>query len=161
TEEPQRKKILLKFSGGDYRQLEQGRIRFHQQNFSLEILNTSRDDGRLYEYSVTKGQEEEVWQVQLEVFEPVGDPSIRILRRELSNGSCSLSLLCTSEKGDEVSYTWEDPGNGTGGICSGNGSSLNFSYSLRDAAFGCVCSAWNPVSRRNATFRPSRCGSER
>ncbi|NXT64547.1 SLAF1 protein, partial [Chaetops frenatus] len=154
-EAPQKKQFLLKISGENYTEYERGRMRFHRRNFSLEILNTSRDDGRLYEYSVNKGQEEEVFQLQLEVFEPVADPSIRILRRELSNGSCSLSLRCTSERGDEVSYTWEGLG-----TCSGNGSFLNLSYSLRDAAFGCVCSAWNRVSRRNATFRPSQCGSE-
>lgn len=43
-------------------------MRFHREDFSLEILNTSRGDRQLYEYSVSKGQEEEVWQIQLEVF---------------------------------------------------------------------------------------------
>ncbi|NWZ88195.1 SLAF1 protein, partial [Poecile atricapillus] len=160
TEELQRKKFLLKISGENYTEFEPGRVSFHPRDFSLEILNTSRDDGRLYEYSVSNGQEEEIWQIQLEVFEPVAHPSIRILRRELSNGSCSLELRCTSERGDEVSYSWESRENGTGGICSGNGSSLNLSYSLRNAGFGCVCTARNPVSSREAAFDSSRCGFE-
>ncbi|XP_033367543.1 signaling lymphocytic activation molecule-like [Parus major] len=160
TEELQRKKFLLKISGGNYTEFEPGRVSFHRRDFSLEILNTSRDDRRLYEYSVSNGQEEEIWQIQLEVFEPVAHPSIRILRRELSNGSCSLELRCTSERGDEVSYSWESRENGTGAICSGNGSVLNLSYSLRNAGFGCVCTARNPVSSREAAFDSSRCGFE-
>ncbi|NWV96313.1 SLAF1 protein, partial [Machaerirhynchus nigripectus] len=159
-EEPQKKKFLLKISGGNYTEFEPGRMRFHRRDFSLEILNTSREDGQLYEYSVSKGPEEEVWQIQLEVFEPVADPSIRILHRELSNGSCSLALRCSSERGDEVSYSWDGRENGSRGICSGNGSFLNLSYSLRAAGFGCVCTARNPVSSRDAAFHSSQCGSE-
>ncbi|NXU40269.1 SLAF1 protein, partial [Drymodes brunneopygia] len=159
-EEPKRKKILLRISGENFTVFEPGRIRLHRKDFSLEILNTSRDDGRLYEYSVSKGTEEEVWQVQLRVFEPVADPSIRILHRELSNGSCSLALHCSSERGDDVSYAWHRD-NGTGGICSGHGAFLNLSFSVRSAAFGCVCTAANPVSRRRATFNATQCGAER
>ncbi|XP_053822791.1 signaling lymphocytic activation molecule [Vidua chalybeata] len=160
TEEPLKKKFLLKISGGNYTEFEPERMRFHKEDFSLEILNTSRDDRRLYEYSVSKGPDEEVWQIQLEVFEPVANPSIRILHRESSNGSCSLALRCSSERGDEVSYSWDSRDNGTGGICSGSGGVLNLSYSLRGAAFGCVCTASNPVSSRRAAFHSAQCGSE-
>ncbi|NXH61526.1 SLAF1 protein, partial [Rhabdornis inornatus] len=159
-EEPQKKKILLRISGVNVTEYERERMRFHEGNFSLEILNTSRDDERLYEYSVSKGPEEELWQIQLRVLEPVADPSIRILHRESSNGSCSLSLLCASERGDEVSYSWDSRDNGTGGICSGSGRVLNVSYSLRNAAFRCVCTARNRVSRRDAAFQSSQCGTE-
>ncbi|NWZ01469.1 SLAF1 protein, partial [Loxia curvirostra] len=159
TQEPLRKKFLLKISGGNHTEYEPGRMRFHREDFSLEILNTSRDDGRLYEYSVSKGEEEEVWQVQLEVFEPVAHPSIRILRQDSSNGSCSLALRCSSERGDDVSYSWASRDNGTGGICRANGSVLALRFPLRSAAFGCVCTARNPVSSRRAAFDAARCGS--
>ncbi|NXQ15583.1 SLAF1 protein, partial [Peucedramus taeniatus] len=160
-EDQLKKKFLLKISGRkNYTEFEPERMRFHKQDFSLEILNTSRDDQHLYEYSVSKGSEEEVWQIQLEVFEPVANPSIRILRRESSNGSCFLELRCSSERGDGVSYSWDSRDNGAGGICSGNGSVLNLSYSLRSAAFGCVCTARNPVSSRDVAFHSSQCGSE-
>lgn len=76
--------------------------------------------------------------------EPVADPSIQILHRELSNGSCSLALRCSSERGDEVSYSWDSRENGTWGICSGNGRFLNLSYSLWSAGFGCVCTLGIP-----------------
>ncbi|NXF26531.1 SLAF1 protein, partial [Rhodinocichla rosea] len=166
TEEPLKKKFLLKISGRNHTEFEPGRVRFHRQNFSLEILNTSRDDGRLYEYSVYKGEEEEVWQIQLEVFEPVADPSIRILRQESSNGSCSLELSCSSERGDEVSYSWDSRDsrdsrdNGTGGLCRANGSVLALRFPLQSAAFDCVCTAQNRVSRRHAAFDAAQCGSQ-
>ncbi|NWU32730.1 SLAF1 protein, partial [Dyaphorophyia castanea] len=159
-EEPQRKKILLRFSGGNYTEFEPGRMRFHRKDFSLEILNTNRGDGQLYEYSVSQGPEEEVWQIQLEVFEPVAEPSIRILHQELSNGSCSLSLRCSSDRGDEVSYSWESRENGSGEICSGHGRFLNLTFPLSSAGFDCVCTATNPVSSGATAFSSSLCGAE-
>ncbi|NXV06660.1 SLAF1 protein, partial [Cettia cetti] len=112
----QRKKFLLRLSGGNSWALEPGRLRFHSHDFSLEILNTSREDRRLYEFSVSGGDEEEVWQVQLEVLEPVARASVRILARDESNGSCSVSLRCSAERGDAVSFSWArgDSGDGSG-----------------------------------------------
>ncbi|NXP67532.1 SLAF1 protein, partial [Chloropsis cyanopogon] len=154
TDSPLKKNLLLKISGGNYTEFEPGRMRFHRSDFSLEILNTSRADQRLYEYSVSKGPEEEVWQIQLEVFEPVADPRVRIVHRERSNGSCWLALRCRAARGDAVSYSWGGPG----GLCRGNGSALNLSFALGGAAPGCVCTASNPVSSRDAAFDPSQCG---
>jgi len=68
TEDPQKKLILLKYSDGNYTNYMEERTRFQKMDFSLEILNTSREDRQLYEYIVTKGSEEEVWQIQLEVY---------------------------------------------------------------------------------------------
>ncbi|NXR20729.1 SLAF1 protein, partial [Cinclus mexicanus] len=155
-----KKKFLLKISDVNLTEFEPERMRFHREDFSLEILNTSRDDGRLYEYSVNKGSEEELWQIQLQVFEPVANPIIRILHREPSNSSCSLTLLCTSEQGDEVSYSWDSRDIGTGGICSGNSSILNISYSLWSPGFRCVCTARNLVSSLDVAFDSSQCGFE-
>ncbi|NXU02372.1 SLAF1 protein, partial [Buphagus erythrorhynchus] len=151
-EEPQKKKILLRISGANVTEYERERMRFHEGNFSLEILDTRRDDERLYEYSVSRGPEEELWQIQLRVLEAVAAPSIRILHREWSNGSCSLALLCSSERGDEVSYAWD------GGLCSGGrGRALNVSFPPGGAAPRCVCTASNRVSRRRAALQGPPC----
>ncbi|NXW80583.1 SLAF1 protein, partial [Hirundo rustica] len=156
----QTKKFLLKLSGRNYTEYEPGRMRFHSQDFSLEILNTSRDDRQLYEYSVSSGEEEEVWQILLEVFEAVAAPSIRILAWELSNGSCSVALRCSSERGDDVSYSWAGPDGGSGsGPCSGSGAFLNLSFPQRSAAPGCSCTASNRVSSRRAAAPSRACGS--
>ncbi|XP_035748605.1 signaling lymphocytic activation molecule-like [Egretta garzetta] len=160
TEDPQRKLVLLKYSGGNYTNFMQGRNRFHKLDFSLEILNTSRQDRQLYEYVVSKASEEEVWQIQLEVYEPVSHPSIQILSRVLANGSCAVTLNCTTERGDNVSYNWASQDLSTSGLCSHNGSLLHLSYSLQDASIACACTASNPISSRVVTFNSSECNYE-
>ncbi|NXE84678.1 SLAF1 protein, partial [Cochlearius cochlearius] len=160
TEDPQKKRVLLKYSGGNYTNYMEGRNRFHKRDFSLEILNTSRQDRQLYEYVVSKASEEEVWQIQLEVYEPVSDPSIQILSRALANGSCTVTLNCTAERGDNVSYSWDSRDLSTSRLCSRNGSLLHLSYPLQNASVACACTATNPISSRVVTFNSSECNYE-
>ncbi|XP_062453590.1 signaling lymphocytic activation molecule [Rhea pennata] len=156
TEDPQSKLVLLKYSGGNYTNYMQEQTRFHQANFSLEILNTSRQDRQLYEYIITEGAMERVWQIELEVYEPVSEPRIQVLNRTLANDSCTVILNCTAERGDQVSYSWA----GASHLCARNGSLLHLSYSLRNGSLACACAAANPVSRRAAAFNTSECGPE-
>ncbi|XP_029882275.1 signaling lymphocytic activation molecule isoform X1 [Aquila chrysaetos chrysaetos] len=160
TEDPQRKLVLLKYSDGNYTNYMQGRTRFHKLDFSLEILNTKRQDRQLYEYIVSKGPEEKVWQIQLEVYEPVSDPSIQILSWVLANGSCTVTLNCTAEQGDKVSYSWGSWDTSTLGLCSRNGSLLHLSYPLQNTSIPCTCTASNPVSSRVVAFNFSECSYE-
>ncbi|XP_075301359.1 signaling lymphocytic activation molecule [Opisthocomus hoazin] len=160
TEDPQKKLILLKYSDGNYTNYMEERTRFQKMDFSLEILNTSREDRQLYEYIVTKGSEEEVWQIQLEVYEPVSDPSIQILGWSLANGSCTFTLNCTAERGDNVSYSWASWDASTSGLCSHNGSVLHVSYSPQHTSIACACTATNPVSSHVVTFNSSECSYE-
>ncbi|XP_009945707.1 PREDICTED: signaling lymphocytic activation molecule-like, partial [Leptosomus discolor] len=157
TEDPQRKLVLLKYSDGNYTNYMQGRAHFHKLDFSLEILNTSRQDRQLYEYIVSKGPEEKVWQIQLEVYEPVSDPSIQILSWALANGSCTVTLNCTAERGDSISYSWGSQDNSTSGLCLHNGSLLHTSYPLQNSSIACACTASNPISSRVVNFNSSEC----
>ncbi|NXK43089.1 SLAF1 protein, partial [Piprites chloris] len=157
---PQKKQVLVKYLGGNPINHFQGQIHFHSSDFSLEILNTSRQDGQLYEYSVSRGPEEEVQLIQLKVYEPVSRPSIQILSREVANGSCSVALNCTAERGDDVSYSWGSQDSGASGPCSANSSFLQLSYAPGNASTACVCTASNPVSSRAAAFQPSGCSHE-
>ncbi|KFP33336.1 Signaling lymphocytic activation molecule, partial [Colius striatus] len=159
-EDPQSKLILLKYSDGNYTNYMEPRTRFHKLDFSLEILNTSRQDRQLYEYIVSKGSEEKVWQMLLEVYEPVSDPSIQILNWASANGSCSIILNCTAERGDKVSYSWGSRDSSTPGLCSHNGSLLYLSYPLQNSSFACSCVASNPVSTQVITFNSSECSYE-
>nr|XP_013795323.1 PREDICTED: signaling lymphocytic activation molecule [Apteryx mantelli mantelli] len=102
TEDPHRKLVLLKYLDGNYTNYMQEKTRFHRANFSLEILNTSRQDRQLYEYIISKGRDETVWQIQLEVYEPVSAPRIQVLSRTLANGSCTVTLECVAERGDRA-----------------------------------------------------------
>ncbi|NXN65959.1 SLAF1 protein, partial [Himantopus himantopus] len=160
TEDPQSKLVLLKYLDGNYTNYMQGRTQFHKLDFSLEILNTSREDRQLHEYIVNKGSEEKVWQIQLEVYEPVSDPSIQILGWALANGSCTITLNCTAERGDNVSYSWGSQDTHTSGLCSHDGSLLHLSYSLQNASVACTCTASNPVSSRVVAFSSSECSYE-
>ncbi|NWH58024.1 SLAF1 protein, partial [Geococcyx californianus] len=157
TEDPQSKLILLKYSDGNYTNYMEGRTRFHKLNFSLEILNTSRQDRQLYEYIVSKGPEEKFWQIKLEVYEPVSNPSIQILNWTLANGSCTVTLNCTTERGDNVSYSWGSQDTNTSGLCSHNSSLLHLSYTPQDASIACTCTASNPISSRVVIFNTSEC----
>ncbi|NXX21827.1 SLAF1 protein, partial [Podargus strigoides] len=160
TEDPQSKLILLKYWNGNYTNYMQRRTRFHKLDFSLEILNTTRQDRQLYEYIVSKGSEEKVWQIQLEVYEPVSNPNIQILSWEQANGSCTVTLNCTAERGDSVSYSWGSRGTSTSGLCSHNGSILHLSYPLQNTSVACACTASNPVSSRVVPFNSSECNDE-
>ncbi|NXP43938.1 SLAF1 protein, partial [Heliornis fulica] len=159
-EDPWRKRVLLKYADGNYTNYMWGQTHFHTADFSLEILNTSRQDGQLYEYIVSKGSEEKVWQIQLEVYEPVSNPNIQILKRVLVNSSCTITLNCTAERGDNVSYRWDSQDTSTSGLCSHNSSLLHLSYPLQNSSITCACMASNPISSQVVTFDFSDCSHQ-
>ncbi|KAM9368381.1 signaling lymphocytic activation molecule-like [Phaethornis superciliosus] len=160
TEDPGSKMVLLKYLDGHFTNYMKGWILFHEVDFSLEILNTSRQDRQFYEYMVTKGSKQKVWQIQLEVYEPVSNPSIQLLRQDLTNGSCTITLNCTAEQGDNISYSWGTQDPSTPELCSGTGSLLHLSYPLQNMSISCLCNATNPVSSWVVTFNTSGCSSE-
>lgn len=92
--------------------------------------------------------------------EPVSDPSIQILGWALVNDSCTITLNCTAERGDNVSYSWGSWDTSTSGLCSHNGSLLYLSYPLQNTSITCACTASNPISSRVVTFNSSECSYE-
>ncbi|NXI67147.1 SLAF1 protein, partial [Anseranas semipalmata] len=159
-EDPRSKVVLLKYSGGNYTNYKPEQNRFHPDNFSLEILNTKRQDQKLYEYIISKEAEEKVWQIQLEVYEPVSDPSIQVLGWMLANNSCTVTLNCTAARGDNVSYSWAGLEASTSSPCAHNGSLLSLSYDPNNTSLACACTASNPVSSSTVTFKSSACSYE-
>ncbi|XP_035202505.1 signaling lymphocytic activation molecule-like isoform X2 [Oxyura jamaicensis] len=160
TEDPHSKDVLLKYLGGNYTNYNPSQNRFHSSNFSLEILSTKRQDQRLYEYIISKDAEEKVWQIQLEVYEPVSDPDIQVLSWALANDSCTVTLNCTAARGDNVSYSWTGLEASTSSPCAHNGSLLHLSYHLNATGLACACTASNPVSSSAVTFNSSACSFE-
>ncbi|XP_009068981.1 PREDICTED: signaling lymphocytic activation molecule, partial [Acanthisitta chloris] len=136
TEDPQSKQVLVKYFPNNCTNFVKDQMHFHKSDFSLEILNTSRQDQQLYEYGVSQGSKEKVWQVQLKVFEPVSEPRVQILSRTVANGTCTITLNCTAERGDDICYS-------TSGLCSHNSSFLHLSYALENTSISCVCTASN------------------
>nr|XP_047905247.1 signaling lymphocytic activation molecule-like isoform X1 [Anser cygnoides] len=160
TEDPHSKDVLLKYLDGNYTNYNPSQNRFHSSNFSLEILSTKRQDQRLYEYITSKDTEEKVWQIQLEVYEPVSDPDIQVLSWALANDSCTVTLNCTAARGDNVSYSWAGLEASTSSPCAHNGSLLHLSYHLNATSLACACTASNPVSSSAVTFNSSACSFE-
>ncbi|KFP69849.1 Signaling lymphocytic activation molecule, partial [Acanthisitta chloris] len=162
-EDPQSKQVLVKYFPNNCTNFVKDQMHFHKSDFSLEILNTSRQDQQLYEYGVSQGSKEKVWQVQLKVFEPVSEPRVQILSRTVANGTCTITLNCTAERGDDICYSWGQlgsRGSSTSGLCSHNSSFLHLSYALENTSISCVCTASNLVSRRAVTFNSSQCSYE-
>uniref|UniRef100_A0A8C8AXK4 Ig-like domain-containing protein n=1 Tax=Otus sunia TaxID=257818 RepID=A0A8C8AXK4_9STRI len=157
TEDPQRKLVLLKYVDGNYTNYMQNRMRFHKSNFSLEILNTSRQDQQFYEYIVNTN----LFLLPLSLsLEPVSDASIHVLSWALANGSCTVTLNCTAARGDDVFYSWNSWDTSTSGLCSGSGSLLHFSYPLQNTSIACTCTANNSISSQVVTFNFSECSYE-
>lgn len=90
----------------------------------------------------------------------MSNPSIEILHWALVNGSCTVTLNCTAERGDSVSYSWDSRDTNTLGLCTHNGSLLHLSYPLKNESITCTCTASNPVSSRVVTFNTSPCSFE-
>ncbi|XP_009578554.1 PREDICTED: signaling lymphocytic activation molecule-like, partial [Fulmarus glacialis] len=78
----------------------------------------------------------------------------------LATGSCTVTLNCPAERGDNVSYSWGSRDASTLGFCSHNGSLLHLSYPLQNASIACACTASNPVSSRVVPFNSSECSYE-
>uniref|UniRef100_A0A8V1A9U4 Signaling lymphocytic activation molecule family member 1 n=1 Tax=Gallus gallus TaxID=9031 RepID=A0A8V1A9U4_CHICK len=159
-ENPLSKEYLFTYNNGNYTNYKPGEILFHLSNFSLEILSTQRQDQQLYEYSITMEAHERNWQIQLEVYEPVSDPSIHILDWMLANDSCTVTLNCTVAQGDNVSYSWASSEASTSPLCTHNGSLLLLSYDPTNSILPCTCTASNPVSSRTTALRSSICSTE-
>uniref|UniRef100_U3J6R0 Ig-like domain-containing protein n=1 Tax=Anas platyrhynchos platyrhynchos TaxID=8840 RepID=U3J6R0_ANAPP len=160
TSDPQSKEVLLKYMNGNYTNYAPSQNHFHSSNFSLEILSTQRQDQRLYEYIISKDAKEKVWQIQLEVYEPVSDPDIQVLSWALVNDSCTVTLNCTAARGDNVSYSWTGLEASSSSPCAHNGSLLHLSYHLNATSLACACTASNPVSSSTVTFNSSACSFE-
>uniref|UniRef100_A0A8B9U1D5 Signaling lymphocytic activation molecule n=1 Tax=Anas zonorhyncha TaxID=75864 RepID=A0A8B9U1D5_9AVES len=160
TADPHSKEVLLKYMNGNYTNYAPSQNHFHSSNFSLEILSTQRQDQRLYEYIISKDAKEKVWQIQLEVYEPVSDPDIQVLSWALANDSCTVTLNCTAARGDNVSYSWTGLEASSSSPCAHNGSLLHLSYHLNATSLACSCTASNPVSSSTVTFNSSACSFE-
>lgn len=95
--------------------------------------------------------------------EQVSTPEIKVLNRtqENENGTCSLMLACTVEKGDHVAYNWSKK-EGLHPLGSANSSHLlhlTLGPQHADNVYNCTVS--NPVSSRSQAFNPwSICRSD-
>uniref|UniRef100_A0A8C9PIN1 Signaling lymphocytic activation molecule family member 1 n=1 Tax=Spermophilus dauricus TaxID=99837 RepID=A0A8C9PIN1_SPEDA len=136
--------------------LEDG-YQFHLENLSLVILGSKNDSKGWYFMSLEENISVRQFCVQLELYEQVSTPEIKVLNatQEKDNGTCSLILSCTAEKGDHVTYTWSEEG--THLLSSANSSHLLYlTLGQQHADNVYVCTASNPVSNSSQAFIPAQ-----
>ncbi|KAM9114640.1 signaling lymphocytic activation molecule-like isoform 2-T2 [Pangshura tecta] len=147
--------FLAIYDGKNYTNYMKERIKFHPENFSLEILKTARTDAGHYEYTVNKHFEEQSLQFQLEVYERVSVPDIQLVSRTLGNESCSMNLSCVVSSGDNVTYSWNCSEGNTSQLHPYNGSFLHLSFTPGEGSVSCSCTARNRVSQQTTRFSSS------
>ncbi|XP_030397612.1 signaling lymphocytic activation molecule-like isoform X3 [Gopherus evgoodei] len=147
--------FLASYDGRNYTNYMEKRIKFHPENFSLEILKTRRTDAGHYEYTVNKRFEEQSLQFQLEVYERVSVPDIQMVSRTLGNESCSMTLSCVVNSGDNVTYSWNCSEGNTSQLLSYNDSFLHLSFTPGEGSVSCSCTARNIVSQQTTRFSSS------
>ncbi|XP_047421383.1 signaling lymphocytic activation molecule isoform X1 [Sciurus carolinensis] len=140
--------------------LEDG-YQFHLENLSLGILGSKNDSEGWYFMSLEENVSVQHFCVQLKLYEQVSTPEIKVLNttQENDNGTCSLTIACTVEKGDHVTYTWNEK-TGTHLLSPANSSHLLYlTLGPQHADNIYICTASNPVSNRSQAFSPGhRCG---
>ncbi|KAG8509944.1 Signaling lymphocytic activation molecule [Galemys pyrenaicus] len=126
--------------------------KFHLENLSLEILESRKEHKSWFFMTQEENVSVQNFCLQLELYEPVSIPEIKVLNHTQENGNCSLTLACLVEKGDQVTYSWREVA-GTHPLNPANGSHLlHLTLGPQHADNTYVCTASNPISNHSQTF---------
>ncbi|XP_004589150.2 signaling lymphocytic activation molecule [Ochotona princeps] len=148
--------------GGSSRYIEQG-YKFHLDDLNLELLESRKEHEGWYFITLEENTAVQQFCVQLNLYEQVSTPEIKVLNRsqESENGTCNLMLVCTVEKGDHVVYNWSKK-EGLHPFSSANSSQLlhlTLGPQHADNIYNCTVS--NPISTSFQAFNPwSMCRSD-
>ncbi|XP_067834901.1 T-lymphocyte surface antigen Ly-9-like isoform X2 [Heptranchias perlo] len=125
------------------------RIKFHPENYSLQISGLQREDSGVYEVIVTGELGRETSElVRLDVYERVSGTNITAT---VTQGICNITLTCSVTSGDRTSFRWwrgrEELGNDSNHYLSGHGEELRIYYTsdVKESVYR--CEAWNPVRK--------------
>ncbi|XP_008562812.1 PREDICTED: signaling lymphocytic activation molecule-like, partial [Galeopterus variegatus] len=154
-----KKKIVsLDLSKGESPRHVESRYKFYLENLSLGILESRKEDEGWYFMALEGNVSVQNFCLQLMLYEQVSTPEIKVLNKTQENGTCSLMLSCTVEKGDHVAYSWSEEA-GTHPLSPASSSHLLYlTLGAQHADNIYICSASNPISNRSQTFTPwSRC----
>ncbi|XP_067834893.1 CD48 antigen-like [Heptranchias perlo] len=134
-----------------------GRIKFHPENYSLQISDLQREDSGVYEVIVTGALGRETSElVRLDVYERVSGTNITAT---VTQGICNITLTCSVTSGNLTSFRWwrgrEELGNDSNHYLSGHGEELRIYYTsdVKESVYR--CEAWNPVSNDTAQIKLS------
>ncbi|XP_059136495.1 signaling lymphocytic activation molecule isoform X1 [Peromyscus eremicus] len=149
-----KKIVSFDFAKGGYPDHLEDGYQFQPENLSLRILGNRTESEGWYFVNLEENVAVQQFCMQLKLYEQVSTPEIKVLNKtqENENGTCSLILACTVNKGDHVAYSWSDEA-GTHLLSRTNHSHLlyiSLSNQHHDSLYNCTAS--NPVSSRSQTF---------
>ncbi|XP_054419379.1 CD48 antigen [Pteronotus mesoamericanus] len=125
------------------------KVTLDRQNGILDIYNVQKEDASTYLLKVMiESGNEEVWNIQLKVYDPVPKPVIKIEKTQQVNNSCFLILSCVIPD-KSVNYTWyKESGPFPKELQS---DVLEISIEPEDYSKFYTCQVSNPVSSNNDT----------
>ncbi|XP_078391355.1 natural killer cell receptor 2B4-like [Cetorhinus maximus] len=128
------------------------RTKLYPEDFSLQLSDLQREDAGVYEVSVTLDSGDVSSRtVQLDVYEPVTGTNIRI---DQYMRNCNLTLSCSVNTGDDISFRWwrggEALGNDSTHHLSKTGEELQLHLTGEPEDSVYRCEARNPVSEDTA-----------
>ncbi|KAK1150629.1 hypothetical protein AOXY_G33653 [Acipenser oxyrinchus oxyrinchus] len=147
----------LKTQDVDYYKNEE-KLEFDKKTFSLLIKNLENTDSGLYKAETVNDDGENIHVVtyKLRVQAAVSKPMINLTETSNANETCSVTLNCSVEYGDDVFIHWEETGvNNTKSIT--NGSFLEYTpvpSAGDEESF--TCYAENRVSKNSTTITKNK-----
>ncbi|KAG7235284.1 hypothetical protein INR49_002856 [Caranx melampygus] len=126
-----------------------GRVELNPTTFSLTVKKLTLQDSGVFSFlSEVNNIQRETISITLHVHDPVTSPVLTENTTSHSqNGSCTVSLRCTSASGSKVSYNWtvrEQTFSGS--------SSLQYPIRPEDGDVQFTCTVWNMVSEQSASI---------
>ncbi|XP_072354377.1 SLAM family member 5-like [Scyliorhinus torazame] len=122
-------------------------------NFTLQINGLERNDEGIYTVSLESSTNQQN-QLSLHVYEPVSKPRVELINTTISE-VCNVTLRCSVERGDRVSYSWSPVGDfdrdDSVQPVSRNMEQLEVSVGM-SGSINYRCTVQNPVSEESAAF---------
>nr|XP_011768386.1 signaling lymphocytic activation molecule isoform X1 [Macaca nemestrina] len=137
------------------------RYKFYLENLTLGIRESRKEDEGWYLMTLEKNVSVQRFCLQLRLYEQVSTPEIKVLNKTQENGTCTLILGCTVEKGDHVAYSWSEKA-GTHPLHPANSSHLlSLTLGPQHADNIYICTVSNAISNNSQTFSPwPRCRTD-
>ncbi|XP_055993782.1 SLAM family member 5 [Sorex fumeus] len=121
-----------------------GRLNVSRDNYDLVISHLRAEDSRVYTANINTehGEKTETRRFSLHVYSRLGTVTITRSVTPTENGTCNVTLTCRVEESENVTFSWTPPGAGP---------VLYLSQGPGGHKGAVTCTAWNPVSRSNAS----------
>ncbi|XP_063803124.1 signaling lymphocytic activation molecule-like [Pseudophryne corroboree] len=124
------------------------RFQYNESCGSVSLLRLQRGDEGVYELTVEINKTERFCNFDLKIYEQIAQLSASVTGG-LQNDSCVVTMNCSVEMGDDVSFSWTQDQK----TLSHNSSTLVIGITPDNANSSYTCRAKNPVSELSSTLR--------